>query len=193
VRRIVLVGLVLVLAAALNWFGATRKAAQPPAPTGPAEASQAADSTAPSSNGDAPAARSDAGVPTTTPPASARANVPPATADAEIAPATHEEYVAKRISALQDLGMENDSDSLNSILNELDNEDPEIRQGAVEAAVQFGSRDAIPRLMDAADKTSDPKEKAAILEAVEYLNTPTLAEALTQTNNAARATSAGVR
>ncbi len=96
--------------------------------------------------------------------------------------AQQEDNVAKRVAELQDLGMEDDPASLETILSELNNGDPSIRQAAVEAAVQFGSRDAIPRLADAAAQTSDPEEKAAILEAIEFLKLPTLTEALGQTN-----------
>jgi HEAT repeat protein len=94
--------------------------------------------------------------------------------------AKQEAYVAKRIEELQDLGMENDSDSLDTILSELTNRDPRIREAAVDAAVQFGSRDAIPKLEDAAAQTEDAKEKAAILDAIEFLKLPTLTEAIGQ-------------
>ena len=96
--------------------------------------------------------------------------------------AKHEAYVAKRVVELQDLGMEDDSASLDTILSELSNGDPEIRQAAVDAAVQFGSHDAIPRLTDAAAQTDDPREKSAILDAIEFLKLPTLTEALKQKN-----------
>ena len=112
---------------------------------------------------------------------------------AETPEAKQEAYVAKRVGELQDLGMENDSASLDTILAELDNGDPSIRQAAVDAAVQFGSRDAIPRLMTAAAQAADPKEKSTILDAVEFLNMPTLAEALAQKNSNAPAASASSR
>src|SRR6266446_5423592 len=67
--------------------------------------------------------------------------------------ATHEAYVAERVAELGDLAMENDAASLDTILSELTNRDPEIRKAALEAAVQFGSRDAIPKLADVAVQT----------------------------------------
>jgi HEAT repeat protein len=94
--------------------------------------------------------------------------------------AKQEAYVIKRVDELQDLGMENDSESLDTILSELNNRDPRIREAAVDAVVQFGSRDAIPKLEDAAAQTENPKEKAAILDAIEFLKLPTLTEALGQ-------------
>jgi hypothetical protein len=89
-----------------------------------------------------------------------------------------EAYVARRVAELLDLGMEDDPASLATILSELNNQDPGIREAAVEAAVQFGSQEAIPRLLEAAAQTDDPNEKSAILEAVEFLKLPTLDKAL---------------
>jgi hypothetical protein len=89
---------------------------------------------------------------------------------------THEEYVAARVAELGDLAMEDDAASLETILSELTNRDPEIRKAAREAAVQFGSRDAIPKLADVALQTDDAHEKAALTDAVEFLKLPTLTE-----------------
>ena len=105
--------------------------------------------------------------------------------------AEQETYVARRVAEMQDMGMEDDSASLDMILSELNNGNPEIRQEAVDAAVQFGSRDAIPRLMEAAAQTEDPKEKSAILDAIEFLKLPTLTEALGQKNQPVPAASSG--
>ena len=91
-----------------------------------------------------------------------------------------EAYVEERVSQLGDLGMDDDPASLNTILSELNNRDPRIRKAAVDAAVQFGSRDAIPRLTDAATQTDDPREKAAILDAIDYLKLPSLTEVMQQ-------------
>jgi len=92
------------------------------------------------------------------------------------AAAAHETYVTERVSELGDLGMADDSASLDTILSELTNRDPEIRKAAVEAAVQFGSRDAIPKLADAALQTDDAHEKAALTDAIEFLKLPSLSE-----------------
>ena len=92
--------------------------------------------------------------------------------------AKHAAYVHSRVIELQDLGMDSDPDSLETILSELGNRDPDIRAAAVAATVQFGSRDAIPRLEDAELQAADPHEKADIADAIEFLNLPTLAEAV---------------
>lgn len=87
-------------------------------------------------------------------------------------------YVQQRIQELQDLAMENDSASLKAIISELANPDPEIRKAALEATIQFSSRDAIPGLQQAAARTTDAKEKAAIEEAIEFLKLPSLTEVM---------------
>jgi HEAT repeat protein len=92
--------------------------------------------------------------------------------------AEHETYVEKRVAELQDLAMDNDPKSLQVILSELTNRDPEIRQAAVDAAVQFGSRDAIPKLTDAASQTDDAVERAQMLQAADYLKLPSYRETL---------------
>jgi hypothetical protein len=90
--------------------------------------------------------------------------------------ATSEAYVAARVAQLQDLAADDSPASLDIIVSELTNRDPEIRQAAREAAVQFGSREAIPKLLDAAGQTDDAQEKAALLEAAEFLKLPTPTE-----------------
>ena len=88
----------------------------------------------------------------------------------------HQAYVQARSSELMDLAMNDDPDSLRTILSELVNRDAEIRKTAVQASVQFGSRDAIPALADAATQTDDPRERVAIQEAIEFLKLPSLSE-----------------
>jgi hypothetical protein len=88
----------------------------------------------------------------------------------------HESYIARRVAELQDLAMENDSASLNIILSELTNRDREIRSAAIDASVQFGSREAIPALSEAAPQIEDADQKAAIHEAIDYLQLPALSE-----------------
>ena len=109
-------------------------------------------------------------------PAPAETNAGMATTDGS-SEEQHEAYVEARSAELMDLAMNDDADSLNTILSELSNRDPKVRETAVQAAVQFHSRDAIPRLQDAALQTDDPKERAAIQEAIEFLKLPTLEEA----------------
>jgi hypothetical protein len=92
--------------------------------------------------------------------------------------ADHAKLVQKRINELGDLAMKNDVASRDEILSELQNPDKAIRAGALEAIVQFGDRSVVPRLEQLATETTDTQEKAALLEAAEYLKLPSLSEFL---------------
>jgi len=112
-----------------------------------------------------------------------RESDPPSSGNEQAAPkddtsalAQHQTYVEKRTEELMDLAMSDDRSSLETILSELTNRDPEIRKAALEATIQFGSRDAIPKLMDVVLQVDDPKEKANILEAIEFLKLPSATE-----------------
>jgi hypothetical protein len=98
--------------------------------------------------------------------------------DARNAP--NQSDASARCGELLELSMNNDSASLDVILGELRNPDPAIRQAAVVAALQFGSRDAIPRLMETAQETEDGNERTNILEAIEFLKMPSLSEMISQ-------------
>jgi len=90
--------------------------------------------------------------------------------------ADQQAYVEKRSAELMDIAMTDDRANLDIILSELSNRDPEIRKAALEAAIQFGSRDAIPKLADAVSQTDDPNEKTALTDAIEFLKLPSLTE-----------------
>jgi hypothetical protein len=100
-------------------------------------------------------------------------------ADMASAEAQREAYVAERVNQLMDLALDNQPASLEIILSELTNRDPEIRQAAVQAAMQFDSREAIPRLREVLEQTEDTAEKAAITQAIEFLEIPTPSDAAT--------------
>lgn len=87
-----------------------------------------------------------------------------------------EKIVDAKLALLQDLSTKSDRTSMEAILAEIKSPYPEVRAEAVEAIIQFRSRDAIPDLRDLAAQAEDPEEKAAILEAVEFLQLPTLSE-----------------
>jgi HEAT repeat protein len=82
-----------------------------------------------------------------------------------------------------DIAMTDDRANLDTILSEMSNRDPEIRKAALEATIQFGSRDAIPKLADAISQTDDPNEKAAIADAIEFLKLPSLTEIRAQSSS----------
>ena len=91
--------------------------------------------------------------------------------------AAHAQYVSRRIKELDALAMNNDVQSRDTILSELkNNPDKKIRAAALEAAIQFGDRSVVPPMQEIAAQTQDPDEKAAILDAIDYINLPSLAE-----------------
>jgi hypothetical protein len=86
------------------------------------------------------------------------------------------------VETLQALAMNNDADSLKSILAPLTNSDPEIREAAKDAAVQFGDRAAAPALRLAAAQVESPEEKISLRDAADFLELPPL-EVHTTTNS----------
>jgi hypothetical protein len=93
------------------------------------------------------------------------------------AAAAHAQYVRQRIEELNDLAMNNDVQSRDTILSELkSNPDKKIRAAALEAAIQFDDRSVVPPMQEIAAQTEDPDEKAVILEAIDYINLPSINE-----------------
>lgn len=90
----------------------------------------------------------------------------------------HRAWLKDRGEALMDISWNDDKESLDAILAELSNPDPEIRSAALEATLNFASRDAIPRLETVALATDDPLERKKLQDAAEYLKLPTLSEML---------------
>lgn len=108
-------------------------------------------------------------------------NLPPVVSIASVAvtndAAAHAKYVSQRIKELNALAMNNDTQSRDAILSELkNNPDKTIRAAALEAAIQFGDRSVVPPMQEIAAQTQDPDEKAAILDAIDYINLPSLTE-----------------
>jgi len=94
-------------------------------------------------------------------------------------PMTSEEkqtYIEAETGRLQEWSTQDDSASFNNILNDLTNVDKDVRLAAIEAAKQFGNRDAIPILQADAASATDTDEKIALLEAADFLALPTIAE-----------------
>ena len=107
---------------------------------------------------------------------------PPATAPVAAAPvATNALTPEQRQAAidaetdrLQQWSMNDDRASLSSILADLTNSEKEVRKAAIEAAEQFGSTNAIPILKNLAANDEDPEEKAALLEAANFISLPSI-------------------
>jgi HEAT repeat protein len=77
---------------------------------------------------------------------------------------------------LQEISLQENPKYLTEILAHLTNGNSEVRAAALEATMQFGSRDAIPVLTELAAKTDDPREKVEILDAIEFIELPPLSE-----------------
>jgi HEAT repeats len=84
--------------------------------------------------------------------------------------------VETKAEQLEDLSRKSDRASMEAILAEIKSPYPEVRADAIEAIIQFRSRDAIPALKELAAQSQDPNEKVAISNAVDFLELPTLQE-----------------
>ena len=84
--------------------------------------------------------------------------------------------IRSEIGKLEKLGARTDQSSLQLILSDLTNANKSIRAAACDAAIQFGSAEAIPRLKEAAGIIEDPREKVAFLDAAEFLALPSFGD-----------------
>ena len=58
------------------------------------------------------------------------------------------------------------------LLNKVTNPEKEVRKAALEALIQLNDTNAIPRLQQAVKSLEDPHDKAAVLDAIAYLQLP---------------------
>jgi hypothetical protein len=93
----------------------------------------------------------------------------PAAPSGDAGAAPDNEAIDESIVRLEELAMNNDSDSLNLILLSLTDTNSLIREAALEAAIQFNSPEAIPWLQAALPKLEIPREKVQVLAAIEFL------------------------
>jgi HEAT repeats len=92
----------------------------------------------------------------------------------------HEAYVEKRSDELMELAMQNSPAAHQKIVDELKNPDKEIRQAALDALEQANDRSVIPQMQQIADQTTDPNDKQAIEDAIDFIKLPSLTEYLQQ-------------
>jgi len=109
---------------------------------------------------------------------------PSETVDTNALAEKHEAEIQEHIEKLQELQVNDDAQSLQAILSELTSPDKEVREAAVEATIQFGSRDAIPVLKNLAAYTVDVDEQKALMDAAAFLELPTITEARAQNPDA---------
>ena len=84
----------------------------------------------------------------------------------------HAEFIAERKAELYQMGISQKPGSLPAILARLHDANPEIREAAVTATMDFGSKDAIPTLRNELAWAEDPREKADLQQAIDFLQLP---------------------
>jgi hypothetical protein len=82
----------------------------------------------------------------------------------------NEKDMDKLKEALLDGG--SDPALLTAVRERLVHKDSDVRKAAVETIVNLNDAGAIPQLQEALAKTEDAREKVAIMDAIEYLQTP---------------------
>jgi hypothetical protein len=92
----------------------------------------------------------------------------------------YDKLVDTRCAELKAMAMQNDPQAHQQIVDELQNADKNIRQAALEALKQADDRSVVPRMQQMADQTNDPARKQEILDAIEFINLPSLSEYLHQ-------------
>jgi CheY-like chemotaxis protein len=105
------------------------------------------------------------------------APVPPAVKPAPVivktlTPEDREAAIKAEQNRLYDWSMNNDPQSLSSILIDLHSPEKEVRLAAIEAAKQFDDTNAIPVLKAEAASSDDTQEAIAMLEAADFLSIP---------------------
>ncbi|MEX2208621.1 MAG: HEAT repeat domain-containing protein [Myxococcota bacterium] len=82
----------------------------------------------------------------------------------------------EREAALSEIAGSGEAGALAFLIDELSRAQGEQRRTLLQAVIDFGSRAAIPELLELAEASADPEAKAALVEAAEYLALPTLKE-----------------
>lgn len=87
----------------------------------------------------------------------------------------HEQYLNDTRVQLYQLGVNHDPAGLPKVLKELHNPDADVRSTAVTAAMEIGSREAIPALEQEMNWADDLHEKIEIQKAIDFLKLPEFA------------------
>lgn len=84
--------------------------------------------------------------------------------------------IAKEVEQVQDiLGQADGTNNavvLAALVEKMANPEAEVRQAALEALKQLNDTNAVPGLTMVAESTKDPREKVAVLDAIEYIQMP---------------------
>jgi hypothetical protein len=82
----------------------------------------------------------------------------------------------EREAALSEIAGSGEPGALEFLVDELSRAHGEQQSKLLQAVIDFGSRDAIPKLLALAETSDDPEQAAALVEAADYLALPTLKE-----------------
>jgi hypothetical protein len=88
--------------------------------------------------------------------------------------------VENEVNQIQDLQGEADGENnpriISSLLDKLSNPEAEVRKAALESLRQLNDTNAVPGLEKAAENIKDPREKVAVLDAIDYIKLPSATE-----------------
>jgi HEAT repeat protein len=88
--------------------------------------------------------------------------------------------VGKELDAIRELQGEADGENnpiiITALLDKLSNPEAEVRKAALESLRQLNDTNAVPGLEKVAESTKDPREKVAVMDAIEYIKMPSVTE-----------------
>jgi hypothetical protein len=88
--------------------------------------------------------------------------------------------VEKEVNQIQDLQGEADGVNnpiiITALLDKLSNPEAEVRKAALASLKQLNDTNAVPGLEKVAESTKDPREKVAVLDAIDYIKLPSATE-----------------
>jgi HEAT repeat protein len=94
--------------------------------------------------------------------------------------------IEKEIDQIHDLQGQSDETNnpviIQTLVQKLSNPEPEVRKAALDVLRQLNDTNAIPALQNAVASLTDPREKVAILDTIEYLKLPPIFPTPTDTS-----------
>jgi hypothetical protein len=88
--------------------------------------------------------------------------------------------VEKEVGAIRDLQGEADGTNnrvvITALVDKLSHPEAEVRQAALDVLKQLNDTNAVPGLEKAAENIKDPREKVAVLDAIEYIKMPSVTD-----------------
>ncbi len=97
-----------------------------------------------------------------------------------VSEAMREAVINKELDEIQQLQDQVDGSNnlviITAILAKLASPEPEVRQAALDALRQMNDTNAIPGLQQAEQTMTDPRDKVAVLDTIDYLKLPSLTE-----------------